>query len=82
MKDIKITITTKRQRTEIRLLGVCIVLAFLLNITSIIAFNTEWKELYTQLLWVISLGFGIYFLVLFLRLVYGLIRFIFSKKSK
>lgn len=82
MKDIKITITTKRQHTEIRLLGVCIVLAFLLNITSIIAFNTEWKELYTQLLWVISLGFGIYFLVLFLRLVYGLIRFIFSKKSK
>lgn len=82
MKDIKITITTKRQRTEIRLLGVCIILAFLLNITSIIAFNTEWKELYTQLLWVISLGFGIYFLVLFLRLVYGLIRFIFSKKSK
>lgn len=82
MKDIKITITTKRQRTEIKLLGVCIVLAFLLNITSIIAFNTEWKELYTQLLWVISLGFGIYFLVLFLRLVYGVVRFIFSKKSK
>lgn len=82
MKDIKITITTKRQRTEIRLLGVCLALAFLLNIISIIVFNTEWKELYTQLLWVISLGIGIYFLVLFLRLVYGLIRFIFSKKSK
>lgn len=82
MKDIKITITTKRQRTEIRLLGVCIVLAFLLNIISIIVFNTEWKELYTQLLWVISLGLGIYFLVLFLRLVYGVVRLIFSKKSK
>ncbi|WP_102407266.1 hypothetical protein [Parabacteroides bouchesdurhonensis] len=82
MKDINITITTKRQRTEILIWGVCFVLAFLLNIISIIVFDTEWKELFTQLLWVLSLSIGFYFLTLALRIIYWLIRCAFSKKQK
>lgn len=82
MKDLKITITTKRQLTEIKLLGISFALAFLLNIISIVAFNTEWTELYTQILWVFCLGIGIYFLMLALRLLYGLVRYLSSKKNK
>lgn len=81
MKDIKIKITAKRQRTELIIWGACFVFAFLLNVYSIIAFDTEWKELYTQLLWVLSLSIGFYFLILFFRLLYWLIRSVIRKKS-
>ncbi|WP_102406987.1 hypothetical protein [Parabacteroides bouchesdurhonensis] len=73
MKDINITITTKRQRTEILIWGVCFVLAFLLNIISIIVFDTEWKELFTQLLWVFCLSIGFYALIVFFRILFRLI---------
>ena len=73
MKDINITITTKRQRTEILIWGVCFVLAFLLNIISIIVFDTEWKELFTQLLWVFCLSIGFYALMVFFRILFRLI---------
>ncbi|WP_029902562.1 hypothetical protein [Prevotella sp. 10(H)] len=82
MKDIKFNITAKRQKTELIIFAACFLFAFLLNVYSIIAFETEWKELYTQLLWVLSLSVGFYFLILFLRLVYWLIRYAFGKKTK
>lgn len=81
MKDIKFKLTAKRQKTELIIWGICFLIAFLLNVYSIIAFDTEWKELYTQLLWVLSLSIGFYFIILFLRLLYWLIRSIFSKKA-
>ncbi|MBF0649865.1 hypothetical protein IR083_13620 [Dysgonomonas sp. GY75] len=81
MKDIKIKITAKRQRTELIIWGACFAFAFLLNVYSIIVFDTEWKELYTQLLWVLSLSIGFYFLILFFRLLYWLIRSLIRKQS-
>jgi TRAP-type C4-dicarboxylate transport system permease small subunit len=81
MKDIKFKLTAKRQKTELIIWGICFLFAFLLNVYSIIAFDTEWKELYTQLLWVLSLSIGFYFLILFLRLVYRLIHSILCKKK-
>lgn len=78
MKDIKIT--TKRQKTELMIWGCCFLFAFLLNVLSIIIFDTEWKELYTQLLWVFSLSIGFYFLALFFRLLYWLIKNMVRKK--
>ncbi|MDU1892423.1 MAG: hypothetical protein E6767_17200 [Dysgonomonas sp.] len=81
MKDIKFKLTAKRQKTELIIFGACFLFAFLLNVYSIIAFETEWKELYTQLLWVLSLSIGFYFLILFLRLLYWLITSAFRKKS-
>ncbi len=65
MKDIKFKLTAKRQKTELIIFAACFLFAFLLNVYSIISFETEWKELYTQLLWVLSLSIGFYFLVLF-----------------
>lgn len=74
MKDIQFVITAKRQRAELRIGGVCLAIAFLLNILSIVVYNTEWVELFTQLPWVVCLGAGMYGLTLFVRLIYELIR--------
>ena len=81
MRDLNITITTKRQRTELLIFGVCFVLAFLLNIISIIAFGTELKEVFKQLLWVLCLSIAFYALALFFRILYWLIRNVFGRKK-
>lgn len=72
MKEILLTV--KRQKTEIRLFGVCLLAAFLMNVCAIIAFGTEWKELYTQLLWVLSISVFFYVLLLVFRLLYWVVR--------
>ena len=48
-KDI--LITAKRQKTEIIWIIASFCFAFLLNLFAIISKQTEWKELYTQALW-------------------------------
>ncbi|MDH6533822.1 hypothetical protein D0T51_02330 [Parabacteroides sp. 52] len=78
MRDILLTV--KRQRTEIVIFIVCFLVAFGLNLYSIVAFGTEWKELYTQLLWVLCLSVLFYGIVLFLRLLYWGIQKILHKK--
>jgi len=68
MKEIKLSV--KRQRTEWSVFVICILIAFALNVVSILVYHTEWKELYTQLGWVVALSFFLYFLVLVFRLIY------------
>ena len=51
MKDI--LITSKRQKAEIFWLIACFGIAELINIISIIFYDTSWSELYTQFLWVL-----------------------------
>ena len=46
MKEIVLSV--KRQKTEIKIFCVCIALAYLMNIISIIAYGTSWSELWTQ----------------------------------
>lgn len=72
MRDILFTV--KRQRTESLIWGTCFLLAFLTNVVSIIVYNTEWKELYTQFFWVLAISVFIYFVVLAFRLLYWVIR--------
>lgn len=80
MKDI--IISTKRQKTEVILFCVCLLLAVLLNMYAIIAYNTEWSELWTQLLWVLVIGCILYGLTIVVRLIVYSIRYwIFSKKK-
>ncbi|MDR1719107.1 MAG: hypothetical protein LBR67_03150 [Dysgonamonadaceae bacterium] len=79
MKDIIITV--KKQRAELMIYGVCLLAAFVLNVASIIIYNTEWKELYTQLLWVFCLSVGIYFLTIVFRVLYWLIRRLFQWRN-
>ncbi len=72
MKDILLTV--KRQKTEIKIFCVCIVLAYLMNIISIIAYGTSWSELWTQSLWMLLITCGFYGLSIVLRLLYYGIR--------
>ena len=52
MKEIVLSV--KRQKTEIKIFCVCIALAYLMNIISIIAYGTSWSELWTQSLWIVG----------------------------
>lgn len=72
MKDIVLSV--KRQKTEIKIFCVCIVLAYLMNIVSIIAYGTSWSELWTQLPWMLLITCGFYGLSVVLRLLYYGIR--------
>lgn len=66
MKDIVITV--KQQCTEIRMLMLCFVLANAMNVASILYYDTNWKELYTQWLWMIILTGVFYALSLLVRI--------------
>jgi hypothetical protein len=73
MKDI--LFTAKQQKREIGWLCACQVAAYMLNVCSILAYRTEWKELWTQLPWALCIGAGLYALTVVLRLAaYGLRR--------
>lgn len=67
-------LTAKRQRKEGLIWLICLLIAFVLNIASIIFYGTEWKELYTQLLWVLVISIGLYALSLLIRLPFYLLR--------
>ena len=58
MKEIVLSV--KRQKTEIKIFCVCIALAYLMNIISIIAYGTSWSELWTQSLWMLLITCGFY----------------------
>ena len=72
MKDI--VFTAKQQKLEIKILCACVVLAYSLNIISIIAYDTSWSELWTQALWMLLLSGIFYGLSIFFRIVYWAIR--------
>lgn len=56
-------------KRELWVLLASVILAFLLNIYSIVAFNTEWSELYTQLHVTLLFGIGIYIIIGLIRLI-------------
>ena len=68
MKEIVLSV--KRQKTVIKIFCVCIALAYLMNIISIIAYGTSWSELWTQSLWMLLITCGFYGLSVVLRLLY------------
>ena len=80
MKDI--VFTAKRQRTELIVFGVCLLVSFLMNVYAIVAFNTEWKELYTQLLWVLAIAVFLYAVSVVVRLLYAGVRSVLKSNKK
>lgn len=80
MKDI--VFTAKRQRTELIVFGVCLLVSFLMNVYAIVAFNTEWKELYTQLLWVLAIAVLLYAVSVGVRLLYFGVRSVLKSNKK
>ena len=80
MKDI--VFTAKRQRTELIVFGVCLLVSFLMNVYAIVAFNTEWKELYTQLLWVLAIAVFLYAVYVGVRLLYAGVKSVLKSNKK
>ena len=72
MRDIVLSV--KRQKTEIKVFCGCIVLAYVLNILSILIYGTSWSELWTQALRMLIISCGFYALSVVLRLLYFGIR--------
>lgn len=68
MKDIHIPV--KRQKLEIKIFCACILLAYLMNIISILSYRTEWSELWTQSLGMLVIACILYGLSILLRLLY------------
>jgi hypothetical protein len=71
MKDI--TITGKRIRKELRWLLLGFILAVLLNIYSIIKYDTAWSELVSTLHILLVMALIIYVILLFFRGLAGLL---------
>jgi hypothetical protein len=80
MQDI--VIKGKTIRRELFVLLVCIIIAFGLNIYSIIAYHTEWKELFTTFHLVLLLGLVIYLLLGLVRLLIKGLLLPFAKNRK
>lgn len=80
MKELKLTV--KRQKTEGLIFGCCFLMAFLMNVLSIVLYDTQWKELYTQLCWVLAISLFLYFLIGAFRLLYRCVRRLVSSKKQ
>lgn len=81
MKDIRFTISARRQKTEIKAWLLSLTIAFIINIASIEKYRTSYTEIWTQDFVVIVISFVIYLLTILLRLLYWFISAkIFCKK--
>ena len=77
MKDI--VISEKHVRRELCLILVCFVLAFLVNVGAIIAFDRPWSELYSQIGYVLFITAGIYVLLAVVRIIVAVLYRMFRK---
>ena len=80
MKDI--VITSRRIKKELYILLGCFALACILNVISIILFQTTWLEVFTQFGYVLIISFGINFLITFIRLVIRFFLALFSSRKR
>lgn len=72
MKDL--IITSRRLKRETVILTFCFIIAFLINIFSIITFKTPWYEIFTQIGYVIAIALILYLFVMVFRAVVYLIK--------
>lgn len=87
MKDSNIFISVKRKKTELISFLICFVVANLVNLYAIIAYDTSFKELYTQLGYIILFTIALYVVWSLLRIAFHFIKkmvalFSTSKKGK
>ncbi len=78
MNDI--TIKGKRIKREFIILLICVLLAFGINIYSIITYQTSWVELWTYLPTTVLLGIMIYLLLAAVRSLVYIVRKVFIKE--
>lgn len=78
MKDL--IITSNRLKKEIYILSTCFIIAFLINIFSIITFKTPWYEMFTQIGYVVAITLILYLFVVMVRAIVFLIRKLVTKR--
>lgn len=74
-------ISPERKKKELFILLICFIAALIFNVFAIIKYNTQWKELITQLYIVIIITFGLYFILLFFRGLAWIIIKMFIKRN-
>lgn len=79
MKDI--VFTPKRQKKELRIFGMCFVIAFLMNFIAIIIYKTSWIEIISQIGYVFVIAVVIYLIFAFFRGIIKWIGKVFRKKK-
>lgn len=72
MKEIKISV--KRQKKELMVFLVCLLIAFCLNIYAIIAYDGKWSELFWSLGFVCAAAFLFYTIWTVIRIVFFYIK--------
>lgn len=77
MKDT--IITAKQKKRELLYLLISFIMAFALNVYSIIFYNSQWKELITTLHITLLVTIVIYFLLAIIRLIIKGVVYLFSK---
>lgn len=77
MKDI--IIKEKHIRRELYLILVSFVLAFVVNVGAIVAFDRPWSELYSQIGYVLFITVGIYVVLATVRIIIALLYRMFRK---
>ena len=80
MKEI--VFTPKRQKKELRIFGVCFLIALLMNFISIIIYKTPWIEIISQIGYVFVIAVFLYLILAFFRGFIEWIRKVFRKKKK
>lgn len=71
MKDI--VISSKRVKKEVAILLTCFIIAFVINIASIVIYKTSWLEIFTQIGYVVVITLVLYLIVAFIRFIIYLI---------
>lgn len=79
MKDI--IISSKQLKKELRIIAICFIVAFLINIAAVIKYKTPWTEIFSQIGYVIVITFILYFVVVLVRLLVRLILKLFKKSN-
>lgn len=79
MKDL--IITAKRIKIELLTFLICFVIANLLDLYAIIAYNTAYSELYTQIWPVLLFAAALYIFWSMLRVIFYFISIIFNTKN-
>ncbi len=74
-------ISASRKKTELRILLGCFILAYILNIVSIISYHTPWTELFTTIHIVILFALVIYVILGIFRGLYRVGKMLFGKSA-
>ena len=77
MKDILISVA--RQKAEIKLFIACFFASILLNVISILVYQTSWSEMYTQWIWLLIIWAAFYALTVALRVIYYIAKYFLKK---